>query len=516
MKKNIKLNIYITLISIVITSITIFFVLGYGYKLEYVTMNKEAYASVAIKFDNILYKIKSLGIDIEKTSEPPYYTVFTATFDANGAMSIGENLLNCITKEDSCTVLAPTITRDNYKIIGWAVDNIAGKEIINVGEEITLYSDSSYTAITEKIDNSNIIEKTYTVSFNKNGATHIGTNSLSCTTTGTSCTVTSPSIVRNGYNIVGWSLNTSGTNIVKVGSTITLKGDATYYAITNDNPQISKTFTVMFNLNGATGIGANTLSCTTTGTSCTVTSPSIVRNNYEIIGWSTNLVGTNIIKVGSPIILTGNASYYAITSSMEKTFTAVFNPNGATTIGANSSSCITTGSSCTVTSPAITRNNYNIIGWSTSSAGTNIITVGSPITLTSNTTYYAITRLSPNYIDAGEMLSLINAERAKLGIKNLTISSSLVDAAKIRVLEICELFDHIRPNQTQWHTVSPFARGENIAAGQFSIQSAFNAWMNSEGHRNNILNPAFGTIGISGNYCPIGEYKYYWVQLFGD
>ncbi len=55
------------------------------------------------------------------------------------------------------------------------------------------------------------------------------------------------------------------------------------------------------------------------------------------------------------------------------------------------------------------------------------------------------------------------------------------------------------------------AAGENIAMGQRTPQEVMNAWMNSKGHRENILNASFDTIGV-GYYEENGVY--YWVQLF--
>ncbi len=54
----------------------------------------------------------------------------------------------------------------------------------------------------------------------------------------------------------------------------------------------------------------------------------------------------------------------------------------------------------------------------------------------------------------------------------------------------------------------------NIAYGQTSAQEVFNAWMNSPGHRDNIMNPGYRTFGAALYYTD-GGYYYYWVQEFG-
>jgi uncharacterized protein YkwD len=56
------------------------------------------------------------------------------------------------------------------------------------------------------------------------------------------------------------------------------------------------------------------------------------------------------------------------------------------------------------------------------------------------------------------------------------------------------------------------AAGENIAAGQKTAEEVMDGWMNSEGHRANILNPDFTHIGIG--YVQGGDYGTYWTQLF--
>jgi uncharacterized protein YkwD len=57
--------------------------------------------------------------------------------------------------------------------------------------------------------------------------------------------------------------------------------------------------------------------------------------------------------------------------------------------------------------------------------------------------------------------------------------------------------------------------GENIAAGNSDAASTMTQWMNSTGHRENILNPNFTQIGIGYAYGSNSDYKYYWTAVFG-
>jgi uncharacterized protein YkwD len=118
---------------------------------------------------------------------------------------------------------------------------------------------------------------------------------------------------------------------------------------------------------------------------------------------------------------------------------------------------------------------------------------------------------------ANQVLQLVNQERAKAGLSAFTTNSTLTAAANKRAQETKQSFSHTRPNGTSFSTVfkefgiSYRTSGENIAYGQRSPEEVVNGWMNSPGHRANILNPSFNKIGI-GVYESNGTI--YWSQLF--
>lgn len=102
------------------------------------------------------------------------------------------------------------------------------------------------------------------------------------------------------------------------------------------------------------------------------------------------------------------------------------------------------------------------------------------------------------YQMAYEILELVNAERQKEGLSALAMDKDLLDAATQRAVE-CEVYyasDHSRPNGETCFTVSPKINGENIAWGYSNAQAVMNAWMSSQGHRENILRKEFQSIGI--------------------
>ncbi len=113
-----------------------------------------------------------------------------------------------------------------------------------------------------------------------------------------------------------------------------------------------------------------------------------------------------------------------------------------------------------------------------------------------------------------ELLRLVNEARAQQGLSALGTTAALTDAAQTRAEELSTLYSHTRPDGTQCFTVlgekgvTYRTAGENIATGYSSAQQVFDGWMNSSGHRQNIMNSSFTHIGI-GYTAQRG-----WVQLF--
>ena len=181
--------------------------------------------------------------------------------------------------------------------------------------------------------------------------------------------------------------------------------------------------------------------------------------------------------------------------------------------------------------PQVTGLVKKLKGWCTSDTGkgkiykagttySNIVKDGTEITL------YAIYEEKKGYSTGNtesateyekEVLRLVNIERAKEGISPLEMDETLLNVAHIRSKEIKRKFSHFRPDGTKWDTALPSDHkyrtwGENIAYGQTTPKAVVEAWMNSEGHRKNIMNSNYNIIGV-------GCYKdeegvYYWVQNF--
>ena len=117
-----------------------------------------------------------------------------------------------------------------------------------------------------------------------------------------------------------------------------------------------------------------------------------------------------------------------------------------------------------------------------------------------------------------KVVYLVNEERAKYDLAPLTSDESVTAAAQVRAEEIKSSFSHTRPNGTSFSTalkeqsVSYRGSGENIAWGQKTPEKVVEAWMNSSGHRANILNSKYTTIGVG--YYQDASGTNYWAQLF--
>ncbi len=125
---------------------------------------------------------------------------------------------------------------------------------------------------------------------------------------------------------------------------------------------------------------------------------------------------------------------------------------------------------------------------------------------------------SGDYADyAVSVLDLVNENRASYGLAPLTLASDLCDDADVRAEEIVSVFSHTRPDGSSCFTVidGSYRRvAENIAAGLATPEETVDQWMNSPGHRANILDPELRELGVGYCYEDGSAYGHYWVQLF--
>lgn len=116
-----------------------------------------------------------------------------------------------------------------------------------------------------------------------------------------------------------------------------------------------------------------------------------------------------------------------------------------------------------------------------------------------------------------EVVRLVNSERAKNGLSPLTQDWELSRVARFKSQDMKDnsYFSHTSPiygspfDMIKNFGISYRTAGENIARGQATPQAVVNAWMNSSGHRANILNKSYKKIGVG--YVSDGRF---WTQMF--
>jgi len=122
---------------------------------------------------------------------------------------------------------------------------------------------------------------------------------------------------------------------------------------------------------------------------------------------------------------------------------------------------------------------------------------------------------------AAEVVALTNAERARAGLRPLAVDALLTNAAQAHSADMVAraFYSHTSPDGSEpWHRAAAAGStrrtiGENIACGQRSAAEVVQGWMDSPGHRANILKPAFTHIGVG--FAGGGSAGTYWTQLFG-
>lgn len=122
-----------------------------------------------------------------------------------------------------------------------------------------------------------------------------------------------------------------------------------------------------------------------------------------------------------------------------------------------------------------------------------------------------------DYDSAEEVFKLTNDARVGEGKAKLVLDEKLTEVAMHRAAEQALLYNHVRPNGTKWYTLlsgkNLNGAAENIAFGQYSAESVTTAWLNSEGHRANIMNSDYTSIGV-GSFVHNGTR--FWVQIFSS
>lgn len=165
-------------------------------------------------------------------------------------------------------------------------------------------------------------------------------------------------------------------------------------------------------------------------------------------------------------------------------------------------------------------------------------TTAAPKTTTPKTTKAAATTSKPPFLNVGggtfaqndefyiRLFNLVNKARREAGVKELWYSARLHEVCVVRVTELTSYYSHQRPNGERFCTaftdlgVTYRTCGENIAYGRNMFdtpEEVFEAWMNSESHRENLLRPEYECVAFGLSVLQVGsDTYYYWTQEFAQ
>ena len=141
-----------------------------------------------------------------------------------------------------------------------------------------------------------------------------------------------------------------------------------------------------------------------------------------------------------------------------------------------------------------------------------------------NMIYSGSTLKIPNLDDVkaieNQVITLVNIERSKVGLSELKANWQLSRVARYKAEDMRDMnyFSHTSPNYgSPFDMIKNFgisfsAAGENIAMGQQTPTDVMTSWMNSTGHRQNILGASYTEIGVG--ICKSSDGSIYWVQQF--
>ena len=364
------------------------------------------------KNNPITYQVsyKKNGVGVTKISKDSDSCTIPSTYNGN--------------KQDtSCTVDAPTIdVESGYTGIGWDFDSASHNSVVKNGK-VTITKDSVLYSISRKDS------ITYTANFHKNGVgvSKISSTNDSCTipevfnneVQDTKCKVGLPTITVTGlYYELGWSQNSEATTKAISSDDTALNGyrviaDGVYLDHNTDLYSISKKdqldLSAEFYENGTTLIGKKVVSCTlkevynneARDDNCVLDVPTIQRDNFDIIGYNTDPNGktndNNIDMETHQINIDKNNNgnkYYAIS---KRKIDITYDKNGVTSLTKDSDTCTiwNSATSCEITTPEITRDGFEIHGYSTNKDATSesddLVPHNSKYSVDENHKYYAIT-----------------------------------------------------------------------------------------------------------------------------
>ena len=231
--------------------------------------------------------------------------------------------------------------------------------------------------------------------------------------------------------------------------------------------------------------------------------------------------GSNTDAISAQTTLSESATTTKITTT-----TTTKNTRSTTTAATTTTTTTTTTATTTTTTAKTTTTTTaaTTVPTTTSATAAPVVTTTTTKKVTTSTTTApppVVTTTTTTTLSfdqyASEVVKLVNQQRSAAGVAPLAEVAVLSEMATTRANEISTLFSHTRPNGAGLdsvfadYNVKWWAIGENIAAGQKTPAEVMNAWMNSAGHKANILSADFSSIGVG--VVKVGS-TIYWVQIF--
>jgi uncharacterized repeat protein (TIGR02543 family) len=426
-----------------------------------------------------------------------------------------------------------------YKFVNWTGDVDAIANINAVSTTITVNGDYSITAHFEAIPTG---QYSLTITSSSGGwVTSPGIGPFSYDSGAVVSLVASPTCIYQ-YQFVSWTGDVDTiANTSAPSTTITMNGNYSIQANFEAIPTSQYSLTISSTAGG---------SVTTPGEGTFVGDAGLLVNlvatpatGYQFVNWTGN-VGTiaNVNAASTTIIL--NGSY-----SIRANFATIPGAQYSLTISSTDGGSVTTPGEGTFTREAGTvvslaataAGGYHFVSW-TGDVGTVANVNAASTTITINDSY-SVTAVfeedspSPPGIDyteaqaEGLIIVLINVERQQFGLSALSEDALLASLAKEHSISMVEnnFFSHTRyPGERSFDygMLPGEIRGENIAmiptrqyipGPYLSLQEvcawAVSAWMNSSGHRANILESRFTRTGVGVAFSEEGEYLYI-TQMF--
>lgn len=524
--------------------------------------------------------------------------IYTIVFDGNGSDSGEMSAIENCEKGLEYSLLKNEYNKVGYQFIGWNTESDGTGQVYQDGQMINITDDS--------VDNTVVLyaqwkANTYSIIFNKNGATSGQMTSISNIDYDKEIALNPNKFIKTNYVLVGWNTRADGKGISyknkQVVKNLTSKnGDkVTLYAQWR-----LKKYSIQFSGNSSTSGIMNSMVCQYTK-SYKLSSNKYQRRGYKFKGWNTrkdrkgksykNCQGVRNLSSsdGARIILYAqweksiykisyqlnggknnkNPQSYTVTSANIKlknptrtnyTFQGWYSDKNYKTkvkqINKGSIGNITlyakwrlnryylvfhgnggkgtmgyylyarVGEEFYMPLCNFVRNGYYCTGWNTQADGKgkeyNIIQKVKNLSKKDGTVIdlYASWKpcTSTEKSMSKQVVQLVNKERIKNGYASLSVNSTLSGIAQQRAKEIALYYSHTRLDGNDCFELFETAGyqyvfcGENIAYGFRNADSVMNAWMNSEGHRSNILSANYKEIGVG---CYYQNGTYYWVQVFG-